>query len=100
MHDQPTLGRELSPAELAEQHESDVLLHLFDAYPAVFSVDELLSELAPRGSSAFRQREGIEMAINDLTGRGLLHRHDSYIWPTRAAKAAMALTAPGLSRVA
>lgn len=100
MHDQPTCGPALSPAELEAQRESDVLLHLFDAYPALFSLDELLSELTPPGTSASNQRDGFETAISDLTARGLLHQHDSYLWPTRAAKAALVLTAPGLSRVA
>jgi len=91
MHDQPTCGPVLSPAQLQAQHENDVLWHLFDAYPAVFTVDELLSELTPPGTRAASDREAFATAISDLAARGLLHRHESFVWLPRSAKAAQVL---------
>lgn len=91
MHDQPTCGPVLSPDELQAQHENDVLWHLFDAYPAVFTVDELVSELAPPGTETASRREGFVTAIQDLAARGLLHRHESFVWLSRSGKAAQVL---------
>lgn len=56
MHDQPTCGPVLSPAELQAQHENDVLGHLFDAYPAFGSVDEALLDLTPPGTRSASYR--------------------------------------------
>ena len=95
MHDQPTCGRVISPVELEAQHENDVLRHLFDAYPAVFTLDELVSELTPPGTRAASHRDGFMTAIPDLPARGLLHQHASFVWPTRAARAALVLTTAG-----
>jgi hypothetical protein len=36
-------------------------------------------------SPDFEQRDAIERAVRDLTGAGLLHRHDSFVLPSRAA---------------
>lgn len=91
MHDELTCGSGRSPAKLEAQHQNDVLRHLLDDYPAVFSVDEVVSELTSPGNVAGSEREGFQRAIDDLTRRGLLHQHASFVWPSRAAKSALVL---------
>lgn len=81
MHDELARGSGLFPAKLEAQHQNDVLRRLLDAYPAVFSVDEVVAELTSPGDAARSQREGFRQAIDDLTRHGLLHRHASFVWP-------------------
>ena len=36
-------------------------------------------------SPSFAERDAIERAVRDLSGAGLLHSHDAFVMPTRAA---------------
>ncbi len=87
MHDEPTCGPDGRPVDKDAQRQNDVLRHLLNEYPAVFSVDELTAELTEPGDG-FSARDGVSRAVGHLTQCGLLHRHGSFVWPTRAAKAA------------
>lgn len=92
MHDQPTRGPGLSPAEQDDQLQGVVLHHLLDDYPVHFAVTELVSELS--GPTAARsEHDDIERAVRDLAGAGLLHHGSGFVWPTRAAMRAGALMA-------
>jgi hypothetical protein len=71
------------------RHEDDlaqqsVLAILLDAYPAQRSTEEIVRELADRPDE-FAARDRIDNAIRDLVGAGLLHRHGSFVFASRAA---------------
>jgi hypothetical protein len=67
-----------------------VLVGLIDLHPVQLTVSELIREIAVDPED-FGTRDGIERAVLDLEGMGLLHRHDflnreeSIVVPTRAA---------------
>lgn len=90
MHDQPTCGPESRPVDKDAQYRNDVLRHLLIAYPAAFSVDEVVSELTDP-DDGFSERDDVLRAIRDLTCSRLLHQHGSFVWAARAAKAALVL---------
>jgi len=75
-----------SPTPAAEDAatESGVLQQLVDLYPAQITLAELTREIGGE-AAGFAQRDAIERAVRDLTGAGLLHRHDAFVLPTRAA---------------
>lgn len=75
-----------SPTPAAEDAatESAVLQQVIDLYPTQITLAELTREVAGE-SARFAQRDAIERAVQDLTGAGLLHRHDTFVLPTRAA---------------
>lgn len=91
MQDELTCGSELSPIELLERDRNDVLQHLLLAYPATFSVDELVAELAEPGDEGRSKRRDYQEAISDLRCVGLVHQHGVFVWASRAAKAASVL---------
>lgn len=64
--------------------ESAVLQQVLAFHPAQATVDELAREIAG-DSPGFAERDAVERAVRDLTGAGLLHRHDAFVVPTRAA---------------
>jgi hypothetical protein len=71
------------------RHEDDlaqqsVLAILLDAHPAQRATEEIVRELADRPDE-FAERDRIENAIRDLVGAGLLHRHGSFVFASRAA---------------
>jgi hypothetical protein len=71
------------------RHEDDlaqqsVMAILLDAYPAQRSTEEIVRELADRPDE-FAERDRIDNAIRDLVGAGLLHRHGSFVFASRAA---------------
>lgn len=85
MHDQPTRGPEMSPAEADDQMKAVVLNHLLDVYPAPFTIAELMSELAgPTAKSS--DQDDVQRAVRDLANAGLLHHSGFFVWPTRAAQ--------------
>ncbi len=90
MHDQPTCGPVLPPIESEPRRENDVLRHLLNAYPAAFSVDEVVAELTDPDDGV-SERDDVLRAIRDLTRSRLLHQHGPFVWPARAAKAALVL---------
>jgi hypothetical protein len=71
-------------AHEADILQSAVLTILLDAHPGQRSEDELIRELTaePRDVS---KRDAVENAIRELTGAGLAHRNDSYVFATHAA---------------
>jgi hypothetical protein len=73
-----------TPAAEDAATESAVLQQVLDFHPAQATVAELVREIAgePPG---FAERDAVERAIRDLAGAGLLHRHDAFVAPTRAA---------------
>ncbi|HEY2479980.1 MAG TPA: hypothetical protein VGI17_14795 [Solirubrobacterales bacterium] len=65
--------------------ESALLQRVLDLHPTHVTADELIRDLAGEEAD-FGARDGIERAIRELTGAGLLHRtDDGLITPTRAA---------------
>lgn len=84
MHDQPTRGSGPSPAEIDDQLRGVVLTHLLDAYPAPFTVEELVAELSSPYSER-DQRDDIQRAVRDLSCSGLVHFGPVFVWPTRSA---------------
>jgi hypothetical protein len=65
--------------------ESALLQRVLDLHPARVTADELIRDLAGEEAD-FGARDGIERAIRELTGAGLLHRtDDGFVTPTRAA---------------
>jgi hypothetical protein len=64
--------------------ESAVLQHVLTLHPAQVTVAELTREVS-EAPEEFAGRDAIERAVRDLTGAGLLHSHDSFVLPTRAA---------------
>ena len=67
-----------------DQAQQAALAVLLDAYPAQLSIDELVRELTDRPDE-FAPRDAIDNAVRDLVGAGLLHRHGSFVFATRAA---------------
>jgi hypothetical protein len=65
--------------------ESAVLQRVLYLHPTRVTAAELVRDLAGEDAS-FAARDGIERAIRELTGAGLLHRpEDGLVTPTRAA---------------
>jgi phage head maturation protease len=64
--------------------ESAVLQQLLDLHPTQVTMEELLLEVGGQFAD-FAERDAIDRAVRDLAGVGLLHRHDSFVLPTRAA---------------
>lgn len=61
-----------------------VLAHVLSLHPTQLTLSELIREMVP-GEADFRDRDGIERAVRDLAGVGLLYREGDSIRPTRAA---------------
>jgi hypothetical protein len=64
--------------------ESAVLQQMLDFHPVQVTVAELVREVGGE-SPGFAERDAIERAVRDLTGAGLLHEHNAFVIPTRAA---------------
>jgi hypothetical protein len=65
--------------------ESALLQRVLDLHPTRVTADELIRDLAGEDAD-FAARDGVERAIRELTGVGLLHRtDDDFVTPTRAA---------------
>src|SRR4249919_3500642 len=64
--------------------QGSVLIHVLTLYPTYLRLSELIQEVSA-GVADFAQRDGIERAVRDLTGVGLLFRSDGLVLPTRAA---------------
>lgn len=65
--------------------ESALLQRVLDLHPARMTAAELVRDLAGEDAD-FGARDGVERAIRELTGAGLLHRtEDGLVTPTRAA---------------
>jgi hypothetical protein len=65
--------------------ESALLQRVLDLHPTRMTDGELVRDLAGEDAD-FGARDGVERAIRELSGAGLLHRgDDGLITPTRAA---------------
>jgi hypothetical protein len=65
--------------------ESALLQRVLDLHPTRVTGDELVRDLAGEDPD-FGARDGVERAIRELTGAGLLHRtDDGLVTPSRAA---------------
>lgn len=73
-----------TPAAEDAATESAVLQQVLDLHPAQVTVAELVREVAGE-RLGFAERDAVERAIRDLAGVGLLHHHDAFVVPTRAA---------------
>jgi hypothetical protein len=76
--------RDDPPAPDEATVEGAVLTLLGVEHPTRLTIAELVRELT--GSPAdFAERDAVERAVRDLVAVGLLHRHECFVWPTRAA---------------
>ena len=73
-----------TPAAEDAATESVVLRQLLDLHPAQLTLAELSREIGGE-NAGFAERDAIERAVRDLAGAGLLHHHDTFVLPTRAA---------------
>jgi hypothetical protein len=65
--------------------EAVLLQRVLDLHPTRMTADELVRDLAGEDAD-FGARDGVERAVRELVGAGLLHRgEDGLITPTRAA---------------
>lgn len=67
-----------------ERAQASVLSFLIDAYPAQTSLEEVRREMAEPTYGPFSLDE-VNRAIRDLVHAGLLHQHDTFVFPTRSA---------------
>ena len=85
-----------TPAHEDRVFQVAVFLAALDSIPVQVTVSELIREIAIDPDD-FATRDGIERAVQDLAGIGLLHRHDfrnrpdTLVMPTRAALRAYVL---------
>lgn len=73
-----------TPAAEDAATESAVLQQVLDLHPVRVTLSELVREIGGE-SPGFAERDAIERAVRDLVGAGLLHSHDTFVTPTRAA---------------
>lgn len=73
-----------TPAAEDTAIESAVLQHVLALHPTHVTLPELVRDVGGE-SIGFEQRDAIERAVRDLVGAGLLHQHDSFVLPSRAA---------------
>jgi hypothetical protein len=73
-----------TPAAEDAATESAVLQQVLAFHPTQVTLNELVREIA-NDPADFGERDSVERAVRDLTGAGLLHRHDAFVVPTRAA---------------
>jgi hypothetical protein len=74
----------LTPAAGDAAIESAVMQRLLELHPVQVTTAELVREVSGELPS-FAERDAIERAVRDLAGAGLLHSHDAFVLPTRAA---------------
>jgi hypothetical protein len=85
MHDQPTRGPALSPAQIQDEMQIAVLRFLLDPRSAPLTLDEVLTEFIGLDDGTFSERDRIRCAVRDLVCAGLAHRHGEFVMPSRAA---------------
>jgi hypothetical protein len=64
--------------------EAAVIQQLIALHPTQITFAELVRELAGT-DPGFAERDAIDRAVRDLAAAGLLHRHEAFVTPTRAA---------------
>jgi hypothetical protein len=73
-----------TPAAEDAATESAVLQQVLELHPVQVTGAELVREVGGE-SPGFARRDAIERAVRDLAGAGLLHKHNTFVVPTRAA---------------
>lgn len=73
-----------TPAAEDAATEAAILQQVLALHPAQVTIAELVREVAGE-STGFAERDAVERAVRDLAGVGLLHSHDAFVAPTRAA---------------
>lgn len=63
--------------------EGAVLRHVVETHPTTLRLSDLIRELSDPDD--FEQRDGIERAVRELAGGGLLFKSEGAILPTRQA---------------
>lgn len=74
----------------ADQLEAVVLEVVLSAYPALFSIEEIVCGVASDPTS-FGDRDDVSNAIGELVRSGLLHRSGEFVFATRVAARASEL---------
>lgn len=101
MHDERSCPRRdkdaLSAAQKDANAERSVLHSVLEAYPELFTENELVREIADDPED-FIERDTVERAIRALSAVGLLHRCRPLIVPSRAALRFEALEQEGAGR--
>ena len=73
-----------TPAEEDARIEATVLRWLLALHPIQITFEELLRDVCEEPDD-FAERDGLERAIRELAGSGLVHRNGTLVIPTRAA---------------
>lgn len=87
MHDKRKGAGDECATTNAEQDDRDqraVLMQVLFIYPEAITLAELVREITS-ASPDLAERDGIDRAVRDLTGVGLLRLHGDLVTPTRAA---------------
>jgi hypothetical protein len=74
----------LSNAAQDRSDQSAVLIHVLTTHPTHMRLSDLLRELTTDPED-FSERDGVERAVRDLVGAGLLFRSGGAVLPTLAA---------------
>ncbi len=72
------------PAEEDARTEATVLRWLLALHPIQISFEELLRDVCEEPED-FAERDGLERAVRELVGSGLVRRNGAFVVPTRAA---------------
>ncbi len=86
MHDRNRTGDCTSSPTAAEdiRNQAVVLIYVLSLHPTHLIVPDLVSEIT-NNSENFAEGDGVERAVRDLTGIGLLRCPNGLVLPTRAA---------------
>jgi predicted transcriptional regulator with HTH domain len=76
--------RATTTAEQDDRDQKAVLMQVLFIYPETVALAELVREVTSASPDP-AERDGIERAVRDLTGVGLLRLHGDLVTPTRAA---------------
>jgi len=69
---------------IEERRQRAVLDLLLDEHPAHLAIDEVVRALASDPSD-FAEIDDLHNAIGELVAYGLVHRHDQFVFASRAA---------------
>lgn len=87
MRNKPSGAEDKSATTTAEQDDRDeaaVLMQVLFIYPETITLAELVREITSASPDP-AERDGIERAVRDLIGVGLLRLDGALVTPTRAA---------------
>jgi len=71
------------PSTSLEAAERAVLGVLLDLHPAPVTRTELRTRLGAGEGAPFAARDQVDVALDELAGYGLLHRHDGWLLVTQ-----------------